>query len=231
MKDILNIDGVNIGGLDDAAIIDNTKAQATQDTDLVEMDAEQRKQLTKEQELDVGDSVRKITEVAEGLQMLLLNADGTPKDLTDIQGRNELVRQIKLYSQSERELLNKLTKESLASIPKSVQVQFSDGDRIFLNALSYLKWKISIGLAVLVIFSVLMLYAGIVKIGDAHNESVKAQAIVEQADLYAAKHRILATFGNYMRKNNPKTWDKFQNDKEFRTEVFKEYDVNAIDKK
>ncbi|MES5134386.1 hypothetical protein ABVC71_01180 [Prevotella amnii] len=41
------------------------------------------------------------------------------------------------------------------------------------------------------------------KLGDAHNESAKAQTIVEQADQYATKHRILATFGNYMRKHNP----------------------------
>lgn len=230
MKDILNIDGVNIGGLDDATIVKNTKTQAMQGTDLVEMDAEQREQFTREQELDVGDSVRKITEVAEGLQTLLLNADGTPKDLTDIQGRNELVRQIKLYSQSEREVLNKLTKESLASIPKSVQVQFSEGDRAFLNSLSYLKWKISVGLTVVVAISCWILYAGIVKLGDAHNESAKAQTIVEQADQYAARHRILATFGNYMRSHNPKTWEKFYKDKEFRSTVFKKYDTNAIDK-
>lgn len=88
-------------GFDDTAVIDNTKAQTTQTTYLVEMDAEQRKQLTKEQELDVGDSVRKITEVAEGLQTLLLNADGIPKDLTDKQGREALTHGVLLFGENQ----------------------------------------------------------------------------------------------------------------------------------
>ena len=55
--------------------------------DLVEMNEEERNALNEEQELSVKDSVKKMEEVAESLQTLLLNADGTPVDFSDKAGR------------------------------------------------------------------------------------------------------------------------------------------------
>lgn len=183
--------------------------------DLVEMNEEERKALTEEQELSVKDSVKKMEEVAESLQTLLLNADGTPVDFSDKVGRLYLVQGLKNFKCAVDKLPTCIQDQVLEGLPKSVALRFKDEDRVKIDFLhkwqKHLYW---IAISYFIVINAIIFYACRLQ--------ANANAKAKQAEELVEKNRNIATFGEYMKKLNPKTWNKYMNNEEFRKEVYKE---------
>lgn len=186
--------------------------------DLVEMNEEERKALTEEQELSVKDSVKKMEEIAESLQTLLLNADGTAVDFSDKAGRLYLVQGLKNFKGAVDKLPENIQGQVLEGLPKSVALRFTDEDREKIEFLR--KWQKHLYWIAITYFVVTSIVCFI-----ACRMSAKANVKVKQAEELVEKNRDAAIFGNYMKKLNPKTWNKYMNNDEFRKEVYKENDT------
>lgn len=192
------------------------------ENDIVEMNHEERKALTNEQEMTVKDSVKKMEEISEGLQSLLIGPDGSPMDLTDKKGRAKLVDAINNtishlidYFDS---LPDDITEKVSLKIPKSITMKFSDKAE---KTIDFMRtWYRSIfGIAIAYLISIVgITYFALKTKLEADTQMEQAQELVRQA-------RDIGTFGNFMREHNPKTWQNYENDMEFRKEVYRYYDV------
>jgi hypothetical protein len=225
LKDTLDM-SAGMGGMDvsqsDMSGVDKPEAKSSEGkggktkTDLEEMNADERKVISEEQRESFLDASRRMCEIGEGMQTLLINPDGTPIDLSDKKGRTELISALKYFKKAMETFIEDL----LEAIPKSVVARLCDEDRKRVDFLRKFQRNIYIGIGAMIALVALLFFMD----GKVYE---KANSRLEEANGLIERTEDVATFGNWMRKANPKTWEAYQTDKELRKEVYEKFGVKS----
>lgn len=106
----------------------------------------------------------------------------------------------------------------LESIPKSVALRSTSADQARIDCLR--KWQKQI-FWIAIIYMITLVSLCFLAISTTIEAEDKAKQAAELID----RTRDVATFGNYMKELNPKTWEKYNNDQAFREKVHKVFGV------
>ena len=142
-----------------------------------------------------------------------LNEDGTPKDFADREGRKELMDSINANTYTLEEFKKNLEawiKKLLEKIPKSVEAFLCDEHAKLLNSFYKNRVYYILTLVLIVIIAVTAVIGGIVKTNEYSNKAAEYEKRCQEAAQWEKANKDAASFGVYMRQNNPNTFRRWK---------------------